>query len=157
MFKKILWATDGSESADRALAYAKTLAARDGATLVVVHSVEHIVGPRAGGFPVHADEEELKAKVKRQVEELAADGVDVTSKVVGGSSGAAHMIADVAGDVGADLIVVGTRGHTPIAGLMLGGVTQRLLHIASCPVLAVPPVKQVAPREHGDTQDVGAA
>jgi nucleotide-binding universal stress UspA family protein len=40
------------------------------------------------------------------------------------------------------VIVVGTRGRTPLAGLVLGGVTQRLLHIAPCPVLAVPP-------EHG--------
>ena len=41
-------------------------------------------------------------------------------------------------DVGADLVVVGTRGHTPLAGLMLGSVTDRLLHILRCPVLAVP-------------------
>lgn len=158
MFKTILWATDGSESADHALPYAKTLATHDGAALVVVHSVEHVLGPRAGGFPVHADEDEVKAKIERQVKELAADGIDVSSKTVGGSSvtGAAHMIAAVAGDVGADLIVVGTRGHTPLSGLMLGGVTQRLLHIASCPVLAVPPVKQAAQSETKDAQAVEA-
>jgi hypothetical protein len=50
---------------------------------------------------------------------------------------AAHEIADVADEVGADLIVVvGTGGYGPNAGLVLGSVTLRLLHVAACPVLA---------------------
>ena len=53
------------------------------------------------------------------------------------------MIADAAREVDADVIVVGTRGHAPIAGLLLGSVTQRLLHIAPCPVLSVPDAAQV--------------
>jgi nucleotide-binding universal stress UspA family protein len=48
------------------------------------------------------------------------------------------MIADLAREIDADAIVVGTRGHSPVAGLLLGSVTQRLLHIAPCPVVAVP-------------------
>jgi nucleotide-binding universal stress UspA family protein len=52
--------------------------------------------------------------------------------------GPAHAIEEIAEKAGADLIVVGTRGHSPVAGLLLGSVTQRLLHIARRPVLVVP-------------------
>jgi nucleotide-binding universal stress UspA family protein len=78
--------------------------------------------------------------VRAQVKELTDAGFDVHLHVqttVGG--GPAHVIADVAQNVGADIILIGTRGHAPVAGLLLGSVTQRLLHIAPCPVLAVPP------------------
>ena len=51
----------------------------------------------------------------------------------------AQGIADIAAEVDADVIVVGTRGHSAIGGLLVGSVTQHLLHVAPCPVLAVPP------------------
>jgi nucleotide-binding universal stress UspA family protein len=54
------------------------------------------------------------------------------------AGGPAHVIADAATKVGADLIVTGSRGHTALAGIMLGSVAQRLLHLAHCPVLVVP-------------------
>jgi hypothetical protein len=37
-----------------------------------------------------------------------------------------------------DVLVVGTRGHSTVAGLLLGSVAQRLLHIAPCPILVIP-------------------
>jgi nucleotide-binding universal stress UspA family protein len=138
MFKTIVWATDGSGAADAALPYAKGLAEGEGHKVVVVHSKEHLRG-RAGGYPVYADEDELLAKIRRQAEELRSEGLDVTLRIeTGAVPGAAHMIADAARSLAADVIVVGTRGHTAIGGLLLGSVTQRLLHIASCPVLAIP-------------------
>jgi nucleotide-binding universal stress UspA family protein len=148
MFETIVWATDGSTAADRALPYAKELVAREGANLVVVHVKELMIG-RAGGYPVFADEEELEARVREQFEELRGEGLDVTLEIpTAPSSHAAHLIAEVAADVGADAIVVGTRGHGPFAGLLLGSVTQRLLHIAPCPVLAVPDRELVAQAKH---------
>jgi nucleotide-binding universal stress UspA family protein len=51
---------------------------------------------------------------------------------------AARVVADIAHEDDADVIVVGTRGHSPLVGALVGSVTQRLLHIAPCPVIAVP-------------------
>jgi nucleotide-binding universal stress UspA family protein len=88
---------------------------------------------------VLADNDECKAKIDAQVEEACKEGLDVTFNVVPGlSPGTPHMIADTARELGADAIVTGTRGHGPVAGLLLGSVTHRLLHIAPCPVLVVP-------------------
>jgi nucleotide-binding universal stress UspA family protein len=64
--------------------------------------------------------------------------------------------AAVARDTPADVIVVGTRGHGRVAGLLLGSVTQRLLHIAPCPILAVPATKAAKAREHKPAEAVTA-
>lgn len=137
MFNTIVWATDGSENADRALSVAKALAHEHGASLVVVHIVQRFATET--GLAVYADEERVKTRLERTVEELSKEGFNTTLKIVNHvGPQPAHEIADVAREVGADLIVAGTRGHGPIAGLLLGSVALRLLHVAPCPVVAVP-------------------
>jgi len=139
MFETIVWATDGSEAADHALPYVRGLARVHGTTVAVVHSREMLVG-RAAGYPALADEEELVQKIRGQVDALRDAGVDARLRIISGNApGAARMIADVARETGADMVVVGTRGLGPIAGIFLGSVTHRLLQIAPCPVLAVSP------------------
>jgi nucleotide-binding universal stress UspA family protein len=138
VFQHVMWATDGSEAADQALSLATTLTKEGGGELLVVHC-EEIALWGDSAVSVHANEDELKAKVQEQVARLSNEGVAARLEMTrAGVGGAAHAIADVAAKLGSDVIVVGTRGHTPIGGLMLGSVTQRLLHIAPCPVLAVP-------------------
>jgi nucleotide-binding universal stress UspA family protein len=140
MFKRIVWATDGSEAADRCLPLVKTLTAESSGEVLVVHC-EELTLPRkgAGSFPVHGNEDELQAKIQAQVGQLsrhqAPARLEKTRARVGG---VAQAIVEAAKNGQADVIVVGTRGHTPIGSLLLGSVTQRLLHIAPCPVLAVP-------------------
>jgi nucleotide-binding universal stress UspA family protein len=156
VFNSIVWATDGSDAADKALPYAKSFAAREHAALTIVHCDEFLVA-RGGGQPLLANEVDVKAKIEGQAAELGQAGIQVTLQVVSATAGgAAHQIAKVAGDTGADLIVVGTRGRTALAGLLLGSVTQRLLHIAPCPVFAVPTVK-VAERSQGDAVEAMAS
>jgi nucleotide-binding universal stress UspA family protein len=139
MYSKIMWATDGSDAADAALPQVRELAAANGTAVVVLHCEETLVGPRAYGLDVHVDEADVQKKIKEQVAALEQDGFQVKSEFVAARSGiAAHAIAEAAEKDGADLIVVGTRGHTAIGGLLLGSVTQRLLQVAPCPVLAVP-------------------
>jgi nucleotide-binding universal stress UspA family protein len=139
MFKTILWATDGSATADRALPLARALAERDAATIVAVHCRELLVGGPATGYPLLADDDEIVEKIRGQVDELKAAGIASRLEVISGRvPAAAHVIADLAREQSADVIVIGTRGHSPIAGLLVGSVTQRLLHIAHCPVLVIP-------------------
>ena len=139
MYSKIIWATDGSDAADAALPQVRELAGANGTAVVVLHCNETMVGPRAYGLDVKLDEPEIQAKIARQAEELKGEGLDVTTEFVTGHAGiAAHAIAEAAKSDGADLIVVGTRGHTRLGGLLVGSVTQRLLQVAPCPVLSVP-------------------
>jgi nucleotide-binding universal stress UspA family protein len=137
MFETLVWATDGSDAADCALPYVKQLA-KPGAQIYVVHVREIIVG-RGGGCPVYADSPEIEAQIAEQVAELRADAFDAHFRVLTAASGhAARLIADVARDVEAELILVGTHGYGRVAGLLLGSTTQGLLHAGVCPVLAVP-------------------
>ena len=138
MFKVVVWATDGSRYAEDALAYARDFAKSSGGKLIAVH-VDQLVPSRSVGSHRLPGEEEVQQVLRRKVEELKQEGIDAaleTPTIVEG--GAAHAIAELALDAGADVIVAGTRGRGPLAGLLLGSVTHRLLQIAPCPVLTVP-------------------
>lgn len=145
MYATIVVGLDGSDASARAVPHAAQLAAQ-GSEVVAVH-VRELFAARGSPQPVELDENAAEHRVREQVDKLQQAGAKteliVASAMVGG---AAHVIADVARDRRADLIIVGTRGHTRIAGLLIGSVTQRLLQIASCPVLAVPPERADRPK-----------
>ena len=137
MFKTIVLAVDGSESSDRAVAYAGDLARESGGRIVAVHIKEMIAGRFAG--PVHVDEDDLQAKIRGQIKELSDSGVSATLEMHSAMTGGpAAIIAETAAREKADVIVAGTRGHTALAGVIVGSVAQRLLHLAPCPILVVP-------------------
>jgi len=141
MLARILCATDGSEHADRALRYATQLASQPGAELHIVHVIEKLTVGRLAGQNVFLNEAEIKSKITQQTAEITdGQGVNTTLHATKGNANRlAQRIAEIADNVDADVIVIGTHGHAPIAGLLLGSVTAQLLHVAHRPVLALPP------------------
>ena len=142
MFNQVVWATDGSAQADHALEYAKQLVQAGDGTLHVVHIVEKLVGARVSGQDANVNERETEAKIKAQARAAERKGLNVRVHIgVGHGGEIARRIADEAADAQADVIVVGTRGYSAVVAAVIGSVTQRLLHVAGCPVLAVPPIR----------------
>jgi nucleotide-binding universal stress UspA family protein len=136
MFEVIVWATDGSELADRALLPVMELARKHHAVIVAVHAHELAPSP--------SEEPDLIAKISGQVAELRELGFHAELKIVDGTRDVPSLVARAADEVDANLIVVGTHGWGGIRSAVLGSVARGLLHDAHCPVLSIPPETRVA-------------
>jgi nucleotide-binding universal stress UspA family protein len=136
MYRTLIWATDGSAGADAALPEIVALQQLGGGRLVVVHC-DHRLNGRGGSWSALADEDDCRAKIRRQVAGLRKQGIDAELIIRRSHSEAADVVAAVAAEEEADVIVCGTRGLGAFAGAFLGSFTQRLLHVAPCSVLAV--------------------
>lgn len=141
MFDTIVVATDGSTHGSRAIDMAREMAQDGDHQLVIVHVVE-MVGGKGGVVSLLPDEEQLRANLEAEAADLCAAGVKTTVLTPHvRMSGPAHAISEAADEVGADVIVVGRRGHSVVSEVVLGGVPVRLMQIAHCPVLVVPPAR----------------
>jgi nucleotide-binding universal stress UspA family protein len=148
MFKTIALGLDGSEGAMKATPIAAHLAKNEGGRLLIIHVEEEWVGvTRSGGAgPADLNEDEIQAEIRDRAAELTAQGIDVDVTVVAVVlGGPAQAIAKVAEEEAADLIVVGSRGHSAAIGALVGSVALRLPHLAKQPVLIVPQDTSVPP------------
>ncbi len=137
MSKPIVLGYDGSESANAALAHTIDLAPRLQSKIVVVFG--YYVTPLGGqgGDDLRRELERVGSHALARAEaDLSAAGIECETKLV------AHKPADallqVAAEVGAGLLVVGTVGENPITGALLGSVVLRLVQRSPLPLLVVP-------------------
>jgi nucleotide-binding universal stress UspA family protein len=137
MFERVLLAVDGSEHSERAIQVAGELAKKFGSEVLVLNAREVLLMTRSS--PVGKETTEQSQTLVRQVaERLAKDGVNARGESVSiVESGAAKEILEEARKFEANLIVMGTRGHSQLAGLMLGSVASKVVHHAECPVTVV--------------------
>lgn len=139
--KKVVVATDFSENAQPAIDAAVTVAKTFEAEVHLVHAFQTpvpIVSPYEvvvpDGFLEQARESAAKS-LKAAEEKISSAGVTVTSHLA--EVPAAPAIARIAGELEADLVVVGTHGHTGFKHLVLGSVAERTIRLAPCSVLTV--------------------
>jgi len=128
---------DASPSANAALAAVRRVAPPLGAKVVVVFGFH--INPLGGvqeGSIREAIEKVGRQAVNRAVADLEGDGVEVESRLVEGKP--ADALIEVANEVEASAIVVGTVGENPITGAFLGSVVLRLIQRSPLPVLVVP-------------------
>jgi len=107
--------------------------------LHIVHVVEKLAAGRAAGQNARVDEQECYDTLRHQSSEMSESGIKTTLHMPFANVGAvADCVSRIASDNDVDLIIVGTRGRSALVGAVLGSVTQSLLHVSPCPVLAVP-------------------
>jgi nucleotide-binding universal stress UspA family protein len=139
-YRKILLATDGSDLAEAALRHAVALARLASAELTILYVVDTHLAFMTGILRQEALEE-LRADGRRALAAAGdvARGAEIGHHVCRGEGRPGEAIIAEAERLGADLIVVGSHGQGAITDILLGSVSQYVLHHARVPVCIVPP------------------
>lgn len=138
MFTKILHANDGSDHAAKALLLAINMAKQNGAELHMV-SVEEIPS-----MPEYIEEiRETTATAGRRFHGVFRNAraiaeqnqVTIHTHLLAGHP--VRRVVELAGELGADLLVIGATGHSALYERMIGSRADRIIQLAPCPVLVV--------------------
>jgi nucleotide-binding universal stress UspA family protein len=145
-YKTIVCGVDFSPSSERAIDYALSLAQEAGGRIVLVHALESLPeedSKLSAHFNIpeyrRAVENEARAGLEGLVPPEVRNWCD--TEPVLGHGRAYRELLRVAEDRGADLIVLGVRGHSAAELALFGSNTQHVLRQARCPVLTVPPAE----------------
>ena len=138
MFSRILFAHDGGMLAERAIVYLEHVARIERAEVIVLHAYE---------LPEHYSATEgydaLRAQYEAVAQEIVDDVVNLLQerelmvRGIAAPGNAATVILRTADQEDISLIVIGSRGPSSIAEVMLGSVSLEVLRHAHCPVLVV--------------------
>lgn len=141
MFKRILVATDASEYSRRAFKTALDFAQKFQAEIVllfVAYTPEAYWGYNSA-YSIEITLEEIEERgrltLEATLEGINTQNIPVKKKVIQGHPSTIILEEVVTENI--DLVVMGSHGYGPIAGAVLGSVSQRVLRRATCPVLIV--------------------
>ena len=140
--KRILAPTDFSPAAEPALQWATSFSAAFGAELVILNVLDVSLAGSAGlptefaAMPAAAELiDRLRAETKTEMAKVAARYPK--AKTTAREGPARTGILDVAREIGADLIVMGTHGRTGLAHIFFGSVAEYVVRHSHIPVLTV--------------------
>lgn len=137
---KILVPVDFSANSRKAVAYARAFARMCGAQLIYLHVIQiNYAYGEFGAIDFTALEREMRGGADQELaalkKEAAEDGVEVESLIREGSP--PKVIAEVADEVKADLLVISTHGYTGLKHVLMGSIAEHVVRYAPCPVLVV--------------------
>ncbi len=132
ILRTLVVGTDGSPDATNAVALAARLARDAGARLVVVHAAGLLDAQRSPG-----DHASLRAELENEWTDVARDA-GITPETVLRDGHPVQVVLDVADEVDADVIAVGTRGGGGFPQQLLGSTSTQLAQHSRRPVLVVP-------------------
>ncbi|GAB7006623.1 universal stress protein [Nocardioides sp. AN3] len=138
--RHIVVGMDGSAESGRALRFACELASGEKQAVIALHALPAVTAPLSPDDDFFAPEDEIRMKhAERLLGDWAAQAVrdhpdvDISTEVVASSPVRALLDSSAA----ASMVAVGSRGRDAFADLLLGSVSQRVLHDALCPVAVV--------------------
>jgi nucleotide-binding universal stress UspA family protein len=148
--KRVLLATDGSEDATMAARVAGDLAERSGSELHLVHVglLPHWMEPDTPAAPRYKTlRQEARKLLETETERITATGATVAGSHLRMGFRADEKVIELAEELDADLVVVGSRGLGPVRRLVVGSVSGGVVHHSSRPILVVRGGEQAWPPE----------
>ncbi len=133
----VLVGVDGSSTSGRALMLAAELAERLGAELVVVHALGLLTVIDGEHVPARGRRDEVRALLEREWCAALVEREVLNWRPVLVDGSPAEVMSAQADEIGAGIVVVGTRGVG--SDKLLGSTSHHLVHHGSRPVLVVPP------------------
>lgn len=137
----LLVPTDGSEGALRAASFAGRLAAATGAKIVLLHVVHAGSTAQTIGLAAQTKQEfqgTIRSMSEATLEKTrAAISEEIEIEEIGEFGEPAAEIISAARSRGADLVVMGSRGLSPLREMLLGSVSEKVVRRAPCPVTVV--------------------
>jgi nucleotide-binding universal stress UspA family protein len=146
LIKKILVATDFSENANRAVAFAVDLADKLGASITILNVIENLVATAMGEFgagePLTLTTKYVDDLTKERQQTITAlvdsaknqnANLNITPLILEG-----HPVDEILNTTkNYDLLVIGHKGHTRIGEAFMGTTSERIVHLSKKPTLVI--------------------
>jgi len=138
---KILLAYDGSSHADKAMERAAVITGKSNADLTVISVTPDLCLPEGELSMEQCDRiteafnKEAEGALKKMADALSAQGIKTRTVIENGQP--VDKILETAESIGADLIVIGSRGRRGAKRILLGSVSSKVAEYAKCDVLIV--------------------
>lgn len=134
---KIIVATDFSDNSINALEFGIALAQKKGGEVILVHALERALDPLLQGPPsFEKTHKEAELLMSQLIENRQKPNLNFDSVIEEGA--ASTLVAKIAEESGATLVVTGTQGHSGILKTLIGSTTINLIKTCNIPILAVP-------------------